>query len=92
MILEDIGRKEIIEAIKEYDKKEVEYMFDMYGGGKSKKYYLEFNGKYYHQKLIVRAAYKRSKGHSIKVSATRTWKWLKKLGFVIVYSLRDLTI
>ena len=92
MALEDIGREEIIKVIKEYDKKEAEYMFETYGGGKSKRYYLKYEGKYYHQKLIVCAAHQRSKGYPIKVSATQTWKLLKKLGFVIVNSLLDLTI
>ena len=78
--------------IKEFDEIGSEKMFEKYGGGKSKMYYLEYNGKYYYQKLIVRAAYENSSGHSMKKSATITRRLLLKLGFVIVCSLVDLVI
>ncbi len=63
-------------------------MFRIYGGGKSRQYYLEYNGKYYDQKLIARVAHRYlPNGQPLKAreraNGTKTRKHLKYLGFNI---------
>ena len=93
MALKDITQKEVKAAIKEFDKEGSEEILRKYGGGKSRQYYLEYNGKYYDQKLIARVAHgyllgeqplkARGRGNQ-RANGTKTKKHLEKLGFNIV--------
>lgn len=88
MAIKDITKEAIEKAISEYDEMGSEYMFSEYGGAPSRTYHLEYGGKYYPQKLIVRVAHRFVTGRILKArgdgaSATRTRKHLEKLGFTI---------
>ena len=93
MALNDITRDEVLEAIREFDDTGIEEMLRIYDGGKSRQYYLEYNGKYYDQKLIARAAHRylpgeqplkaRGSGNE-RANGTKTRKHLAYLGFNIV--------
>ena len=92
MALNDITQKEVEAAIKEFDDIGCEEIFRKYGGGKSRQYYLEYNGKYYPQKLIARIAHcylpgEQALSHKVKlggVNGTKTREHLEKLGFKII--------
>ena len=93
MAIKDITQKEVKAAIKEFDDVGNEDMFRKYGGRKSRQYYLEYNGKYYDQKLIARVAHgylfgeqplkARGRGNQ-RANGTKTREHLEKLGFNIV--------
>ena len=90
MALKDITRKEVEAAIKEFDDIGSEDMFRKYDGGKSRQYYLEYNGKYYDQKLIARVAHHYLPGEKVlrhrggECNGTKSRLHLKGLGFTII--------
>ena len=57
MALKDIRRDSVIKAIEEFDKIGQNRMLDKYGGGRSTRWYIHYEGKRYDQKLICRAAH-----------------------------------
>lgn len=91
MALQDIGRSEVIRAVKEFDRLGLEGMIKRYGGHRSRRYFLEHNGKRYDQKLIARVAHeflfperRILKPHGDGANATRTRLHLEGLGFKII--------
>ena len=58
MTLRNISRKFVIKAIEQFDELGLEEMLVKYDGGPSTKWYINYNGEYYDQKLICRAAHK----------------------------------
>lgn len=90
MALKDITQTEVKKAIDEYDENGPEKMFSKYGGGPSRTYHLEYAGKYYSQKLIIRVAHgflpgKRPlKARGDGGGGTKSRKRLEQLGFTII--------
>lgn len=82
MAIDDISKKSVVCAIDEFDQKGIEQMLEEYGGGRSRKWYIEFNGRMYDQKLIIRAAHRlQGLGEAPTFKAVESRRLLKKLGF-----------
>ena len=56
MTVKDIGREAVERALDEFRDKGQPAMLEEYGGGPSRKWYIEVDGRYFDQKLIIRAA------------------------------------
>ena len=81
----EIWRAAVEAAMREHDEIGVDKMLEIYGGGKSTRWYIQFSGKLYDQKLIYRAAQKIRTGKSDpKLKAGTSIKNLKKLGYKTV--------
>lgn len=82
LAIDDISKKSVVCAIDEFDKKGIEQMLEEYGGGRSRKWFIEFNGQMYDQKLIIRAAHRlQGLGKAPTFKAVESRKLLEKLGF-----------
>ncbi len=57
MAVKDIGREAVERALDEFLDTSRQDMLEKYGGGPSTKWYIEADGRYFDQKLIVRAAH-----------------------------------
>ena len=74
-----IGEEHVRAAMQEFDKKRLKAMLKKYGGEKSTKWYIHLNGRFYDQKLIIRAA------HALKFTAEESKRHLENnLGFEVV--------
>ena len=87
MMSKDITRDDVLDALKEFDRLGPGAMLRQYGGGRSRRYWIDSNGGRYDQKLIYRAAHElsgRGRLPSTEIDAGQTRQRLEKLGFRIV--------
>ena len=87
MALEDINRESVLKAIEEFENIGPDKMLTSDGGRRSTKWYILYNGKYYDQKLICRAAHRLQRLGRLPVNSFKARdarRQLKKLGFNVV--------
>ena len=87
MTSKDITRDDVLAALEEFDRLDGDAMLRQYGGGRSRRYWICFNGRHYDQKLIYRAVHElsgRGRLPSTDIDAGRTRRRLETLGFRIV--------
>lgn len=88
--LKTIQPQHVKEAICEFDQLGREGMIDKYGGAESLNWYLLYNDHCYDVKLIVRAAYEKAAGTSLrlcrgKFTSASARRCLDRLGFRYEY-------
>ena len=84
MALEDIRKRFVIKAIEEFENIGPDKMLTSDGGRQSTKWYILYNGKYYDQKLICRAAHRLQRLGRLPVNSFKAYgarRKLKELGF-----------
>ena len=57
MAVKDVTKDAVESALEEFRDTTLEAMLDKYGGGPSRKWYVQFGNRLYDQKLVVRAAH-----------------------------------
>ena len=87
MMSKDITRDDVLAALEEFDRLGPGAMLRQYGGGRSRRYWIDSNGRHYDQKLIYRAAHElsgRGRLPSTDIDAVQTRRHLETLEFRIV--------
>ena len=87
--LKDIDKQMVEESIKQFDRLGFEGMLARYSGGRSTRWYVYFNNRYYDQKLLLRGAHELGGLGSLPpgrgtFNAAQARKHLKFLGYRVV--------
>lgn len=96
MALINITKPMVLRALREFDQLGRDAMLNKYSSGpsgKSTRWYIHFDGKYYDQKVVLRAAHQLSDLGSLPpgrgtFKASEARRWLTNLGFDVVDNLQ----
>ena len=89
MTLQAITREAVEQALRQFDRQGREAMLEQYGGGPSTRWYIRHFGKYYDQKLVLRAAHEISGLGALPpgpgtFAAGQAKRFIERLGFEVV--------